>query len=103
MRAPFTLSVGILTVFNVDHHIVDYESGFAPFDSYVLQIMGFAIEKATNKSVPIINFAAGDGPDNYLVSSDDYTATNIYTYDPGTGPTTVVADSRFVLDRKSVV
>ena len=85
-----------MTTFDVEHHIDFFDSGFAPFDSYYLEIIGFAIEKATNKSVPITNFVAGEGPDNFLVLSDDDPATNIYTYDPGTGPMTVVADSRIV-------
>ena len=80
----------------MEHHIDFFDSGFAPFDSYEVGIIGFAIEKATNKSVPIISFAAGEGPDNFLVSSNEEPWTNIYTYDPGTGPTTVVADSRMV-------
>jgi len=56
----------------------------------------FVIEKATNKSVPILTFAAGNGPDNVVLSSVEHPTNNAWTYDPGTGPTTVVVESRVV-------
>ena len=80
----------------MDHRIRIYNSVLAPFDSYEAEISGFAIEKATNKSVPILKFAAYEGPDNFIVSSVGVNTTNLYTYDPGTGPTKVVTDSRVV-------
>lgn len=54
----------------------------------------FVIEKATNKSVPIITFAAGEGQDNFAVSSYDMGTRSNYTYDSGTGPTTIEVDSK---------
>ena len=74
-----------------------YAPALVPFDAYVLTALMFVIEKATNKSVPIIALAAGEGPDNFVVSSfEDETRSN-YTYNPGTGPTTVEVDSNAVV------
>ena len=98
-RAPFPPSVGILTMFEVEHHIQFFDSGFAPFDAYYFDVIGFVIEKATNKSVPILSFAAGEGPDNFHVSSHEHSTPSMYTYDPGTGPTTVEVDSHIVYVR----
>lgn len=55
------------------------------------------IEKATNKTVPIITFAAGEGPGNSVISSFDVKTRSDYIYDPGAGPTTVEIDSCVVL------
>ena len=67
-----------------------------PFDVYYLYALVFVIEKATNKSIPIIAFAAGETPDNFVISSIQLQAKSNYTYDPGTGPTTVEVDSNLI-------
>ena len=67
-----------------------------PFDSYGFSASAFVIEKATNKSVPIVAFAAGNGPQNFVVSSTGMPAQSMFTYDSGTGPITALVDSRIV-------
>jgi len=67
-----------------------------PFDVYYLNALAFVIEKATNRSVPIITFATGEGAENFVVSSIQTQAKNNYTYNPGTGPTTVEVESSLV-------
>ena len=65
-----------------------------------------AIEKATNKFVPIIPFAAGVGPDPFAISSSNIGAKNNYTYDSRTGPTTVEVNSRVIqieVERSQIV
>jgi len=68
----------------------------APFDTYDLTVTMFVIEKATNRSVPIIAFAAGEGPKNFVVSSNNSRTLSNYTYDSGTGPTTVEVESSVI-------
>jgi len=67
-----------------------------PFDFYFLNAFVFVIEKATNRSVSIITFATGEGAENFVVSSSMMQTKNNYTYDPGTGPTTVEVESGVV-------
>ena len=84
-------------VFQVDHIMDSTAPALDPFDTYSLTALMFVIEKATNKSVPIIALAAGEGPDNFVVSSyEDETRSN-YTYDSGAGLTTVEVDSNVVV------
>ena len=85
-----------LNTFSVDQSIDIVGLDRIPFDTYTLSAFVFVIETATNKSVPIITFAAGEGPDNYSISSFDMETRSNYTYDPGTGPTTVQVDSRVI-------
>ena len=86
-----------IDVFQVDHTMDIYAPALVPFDAYVLTALMFVIEKATNRSVPNIALAAGEGPDNFVVSSfQDETRSN-YTYNPGTGPTTIEVDSNVVV------
>ena len=68
-----------------------------PFDSYEITALAFAIEKATNQSLPIIAFAAGEGPDGFIVSSHRESVRSNFTYDSGTGPTTVEVASSIAL------
>ena len=68
----------------------------APFDSYIFTASVFVIEKATNKSVPIIAFAAGEAPDNFIVFSSETSTTSNFTFDSGTGPTTTAVESSVV-------
>ena len=51
---------------------------------------------ATNASVPIVKFSAGEGPDNFVLSSDEWPMNNNWTYDSGTGSTTVVVESKVI-------
>ena len=85
-----------LNVFDVVHSLDVVGPNVVPFDAYSLSALVIVIDKATNRSVPIITIAAGEGPDNFAVSSYDVRARSNYTYDPGTGPTTVEVDSRVV-------
>ena len=82
-----------LNAFTVDHPLGNPTQARAPFDTYYLSATVFAIEKATNRSVPIIAFAAGEGPNNFVLTSFSYRSSSNYTYDNGTGPTTVEAES----------
>jgi len=66
----------------------------APFDTYFLSALVFVVEKATNKSVPITRFAVGDPLNNFITSSVDMETKDNYTYDSGTGATTVLARSK---------
>lgn len=89
--------MNVLNVFNVDHSLDFGDPGSVPFDTYSLSALAFVIEKATNKSVPIITFAAGEGPDNFVVSSIRAQTKNNYAYDSGTGPTTVEVGSSMIV------
>ena len=77
-------------------HGVDYADGTVPFDGYHFTAFVFAIEKATNKSVPIVVFAAGDGPENFILSSVEQQMNSTWTYDSMAGPITVVVESSVV-------
>jgi hypothetical protein len=82
--------------FDVSHSIDAYNGVMAPFDSYSFAVSAFAIEKSTNRSVPIVTFAAGDALDNFVVESSETKTKNNYTYDSGTGPTTVEVESSVI-------
>ena len=86
--------MNVFNTFNVDHGLDPaIRPGLVPYDSYTLIALVFIVEKATNASVPIITFAAGEGTDNFVVSSTQTPTKSNYTYDPGTGPTTVEVGS----------
>jgi len=68
----------------------------APFDAYSFSISAFVIEKATNESIPIVTFTAGEAPANFDVSSTEVETTNDYAYDSGTGPATINVHSKLV-------
>ena len=92
----FSSSVSTISTFEVDHRM-DYQIPNAvPFDPYFFTASAFVIEKATNKSVPIVVFAAGDGPENFVISSTNTSTRSNFTYDSGTGPTTVSVESSVV-------
>ena len=84
------------SAFNVEHDIDGWDKDRVPFDTYYLTVLAFVIEKATNKSVPIITFSAGEGPNGFLVSSSEEQVKSNYTYDSGTGSTTVEVESHVV-------
>jgi len=92
-QASFLPSFCTLNTFTTVHNLDSVVMGAAPFDSYVLKTFVFVIDKATNKSVPIFAFAAGDGPDNFVLSSFGGKTVSAWTYDSGTGPTTVLVES----------
>ena len=85
-----------LTVFDVNHSIDTSTMSIAPFDAYSLTASAFVIEKATNKSVPIVAFAAGEATDSFVVSSVETETKSNYTYDSGSGPTTVEVESSVI-------
>jgi len=70
-----------------------YAVDMIPFDAYSLTVFVFAIEKATNRSIPVVAFIAPEAPDNFVISSTEEVATNNYTYDSGTGPTVIEVQS----------
>ena len=67
-----------------------------PFDVYSLTALVFVIEKATNKSLPVITFEAGEGTSGFVISSFEVPKKSSWTYNPGTGPTTVVVESSLI-------
>lgn len=83
-----------LTAFEVTHALDYFTTYAAPFDIYSLTIFAFAIEKATNRPIPIITFAAGQAPSGFIISSTEEVTMNNYTYDSGTGPTMIEVQSR---------
>ena len=95
MRSSCSFSVDALITFNVDHQATAYYPGGVPFDYLAFNAVLFVIEKATNRSLPITAFAAGEGAENFVSSSSEMSATKSrFTYDSGAGPTTVEVDSR---------
>jgi len=68
----------------------------APFDTYLLNTLVFVIEKETNKSIPIVKLTAGQAPGNFGISSTEVKTASNYTYDSGTGPTTINVDSKII-------
>jgi len=94
-RTPFPSS--LYDGFVVDHPLHGLARDMAPFDTYDAAATMFAIDKATNETVPIITFAAGWGPKNFLVSSENWGTLSNFTYDNGTGPTTVEVESSFII------
>ena len=78
----------------MNHPIDVFFPDKVPFDTYDLVISVFVIEKATNKSVPIVTFAAGEGPEDFVVVSTEEDTKSNFTYDSGAGPATVEVESR---------
>ena len=65
-----------------------------PLDQYEFTVFAFAVEKATNKSVPIAVFAVGDaGPGDFTTTSETVPSRNEFTYDTGNGPVTMEVGS----------
>ena len=90
----FLSSIHSLTTFGVDHTVDIFNTDMAPFDTYSFEVYVFVIEPNTNTSVPIVTFAASEAPDNFIISSKEAKVTTNYTYDSGTGPTTIGVDTR---------
>lgn len=86
-----------LNAFDVQHVVDSFATGPTPFDVYVLTLFAFVVERATNRSVPIITFAVGEAPDNFVISSVETMRTkNNYTYDTRVGPATVEVESSMI-------
>ena len=78
-------------------HSIDYTAlAMAPSDPYFLNALVFVIEKATDTSLAIIALAAGEGPDNFFVSSNWGRTRINYTYDSGTELMTIGAGSTVI-------
>ena len=85
-----------LSVFRVNHNIDYPYPDMAPFDTYWFGSSAFVVEKATNRSLPIVSFSAGETADNFVISSYvGFPTKNNFTYDSGTGPTTVEVESHW--------
>ena len=67
-----------------------------PFDVYSISALVFVIERETNASLPIITFEAAEGTSGFSISSVASPKNSSWTYDPGTGPSTVVVDSSLI-------
>jgi len=89
----------------MDHGIDFFNPTRAPFDAYSLTVFAFVIEKATNKSVPIVTFTAGEAPNNFVISSLQSETMSNYTYNSGTGLTTIKVQSvvTYIKARRSQV
>jgi len=94
-RTPSPSSVWYPRYFSVVHEI-GFSQDLVPFDTSAINVAVFVIEKATNRSVPIITFAAGGGPHNFIVSSENWSTLSNYTYDSRTGPITVEVESSII-------
>ena len=65
-----------------------------PLDKYDFTVFVFAIEKATNKSIPITTFAVGDaGPGDFTTTSETVQSRNEFTHDTEGEPVTVEVGS----------
>jgi len=82
-----------LTFFPVEHLLDEYDEYMAPFDAFYLNVFAFAIEKATNWSIPIVTLTNGDVPNGFAVYFTEQRLWSNYTYNPGTGPITIEAQA----------
>jgi hypothetical protein len=85
-----------LTAFNVDYDVDASTMVVVPFDADSLAVPAFVIERATERSVPTVVFAAGGAPGNPAISSVRMKTKNNYTYDSGTGLATVEVESSVI-------
>ena len=70
---------------------------YAPFVRYKFVAFVFVIDKATNKSIPIIGFIIDDpGPTNFKTLYNDTPARNNFTYNAATGPVTAEVESHIM-------
>jgi len=82
--------------FDLEHRpwVISGGQYLTPLDKYYFEAFVFVVEKATNKSVPITAFAAGDSePRDYATTSDMVQTTNSFTHEAEGGPTTVEVKS----------
>ena len=86
--------------FTMEHHIDRYgkwnpaEQLTVLFERYVFHAFAFAIDPTTNHSVHVAMFSVADTVGDFVVRSDDTTATNQFIYDSGDGQETAEAESR---------
>jgi hypothetical protein len=76
-----------------ERHLFDQQQA-APFDAYILNAFVFVIDAATNRSVPIIRFAAAGPLSSFITRFTDAPTTSKVTYDAGEGPVTIDVESR---------
>ena len=84
------------TSFVVDHSTDYVNMDMAPFDTYSLTALAFVIERATNRTIPTIISVADWAPNHFDILSYSTDINSSYTYDSGSGPTTIEAPSRMV-------
>jgi len=65
-----------------------------PFDVYLFSFLVYAVEKGTNKSIPTVTLTVDEARDDFDISSFEVEMVNNYTYDSGTGPTTINVHSK---------
>ena len=75
---------------SANHRIDSFQQFAVPFDTYFLNTLVFVVEKATNKFVLITRLRLV----NSFTSPVDMKTKSNYTYNSGTGTTTVGAKSR---------
>ncbi|KAF9648680.1 hypothetical protein BDM02DRAFT_3269274 [Thelephora ganbajun] len=96
---PMTTTGGKIPIsslyhFNVEHNIESREQYYTPIDLYSFSAFAFVVERATNRSIPIIKFAVyGAGPGDFSASSRGIPARNRFAYDTGGGSATVEVES----------
>jgi len=79
----------------VAQYTADYpDVDTAPFDGYSLSVPAFVIDTVANEPIPIVAFTVGQAPDSFDISSVEVVTTSNYTYDSGTGPTTIAVHSK---------
>ena len=92
----FSSSIGATCTFEKNHDIDISYQGAIPFDWYGFGASILVMEKATNKSVPITAFAVIGRLDNFVASSTEIPTQSKFTYDSGTGTTTVLVESSVI-------
>ncbi|KAF9643625.1 hypothetical protein BDM02DRAFT_3263997 [Thelephora ganbajun] len=98
-RLPMTKTGGkfrlhSLFSFGNEHSIEIGDQYHTPFDSYTFSAFVFAIERDTNKSIPITSFLVGDtGPADFTTTSSWVPSVNKFTNDTQAGSTIVEVES----------
>jgi hypothetical protein len=94
-------SVVSLYSFNMDHVIESGAQYICPRDSYNFEAFVFAVESATNKSVPVLAFEIGTFGSGDFASRSEVTTSTSWFYD---GLTTMEVESNtlFASIRRSV-
>jgi len=83
-----------LDSFNIEHDIKWGNEFYTPNDNYVFLVPFLAIERATNKSVPIFNLACGGVGSDFIAPSKMGVTRPKFTYETANGSTTVGFESR---------
>ena len=78
----------------MEHRVTMGSQYVTPFDQYNFTVFALAVERATNRSIPITLFAVGDaGPADFTTTSETVPSSNWFTYDTDDGPVTVEVGS----------